>query len=431
MSSSYPGLITIQRIFHGLPNLLPGKSLPYEIPGDTSRVIYYEFRGRGTPPADVGRPGDVYWDVTFPYIIYVVGIDGWEAWNPQASAGVQLLARHPNFDDRYLWTSGDGFSWLTTKDLENSLVPVKTTVPQAFDQDLLTALLHCSPTTSTLALDLSYNQMRNNAEVQRRRLNGVQKTFLVPVHLSEHLQILRPCIFAPTQKKGKKERLRSVKKTPPANVVSLILDKIKDGVTGVGMISGKATEAMRIVEDLKGKYEEESAFAARIRSELKGRAEILAAEVEMLKRDNCNLKGLLDDSQRQVEDTKKPTINQLKTPKDNAKPPNLNGITFRDLRRKYAEDLKSAAEIYELRLAHADKRIKKLEQDAESASNRELELRERLKTVCRAAQTTIDSLTDKMFDKEIELAKCLPLLAASVKEISDDLEEYMDVERML
>jgi hypothetical protein len=170
-SSIYPSLVTIQRILPGSSSLF-ASSIPYHGTA-TDGVNFFEFRGRGIVPADIGRLGDVYWDVTFPYIIYFVGIDGWKPWNPQASEGSQKLARHPVFDDRYLWISDDGFSWLTQKSLSNSLVRVRTHVAQTLDQELLAALLQFSPTTATLALDLEENRRRDEAEAQRRRLNGV------------------------------------------------------------------------------------------------------------------------------------------------------------------------------------------------------------------------------------------------------------------
>ncbi|KAJ7671448.1 hypothetical protein DFH06DRAFT_1366364 [Mycena polygramma] len=175
-STLYPKLVTIQRTLRGALHLLPYMDLPYGItePGNP-RVIFYEFRGRGPPPGDIGRPGDVYWDVTFPCIIYFVGTGGWEAWNPQASDGSQLLARNPNFANRYLWTSRHhhGFSWLTKESLAKSLL--KTSEPQSINQDKLKHFLHFSPSTmsASLALNVADNQTRNDAEITRRRLNGV------------------------------------------------------------------------------------------------------------------------------------------------------------------------------------------------------------------------------------------------------------------
>ncbi|KAJ6483798.1 hypothetical protein C8R47DRAFT_561081 [Mycena vitilis] len=175
-STLYPKLVTIQRTLRGSLHLLPYKDLPYAITApDSPKVVFYEFRGRGPPPGDIGRPGDIYWDVTFPYIIYFVGNDGWKAWNPQASDASQLLARNPNFANRYLWTSRNhhGFSWLTKESLAKSLV--KTNEPQSIDQEKLKHFLHFSPRTMTasLALNVADNQARNDAEITRRRLDGV------------------------------------------------------------------------------------------------------------------------------------------------------------------------------------------------------------------------------------------------------------------
>jgi hypothetical protein len=75
VSSSYPDLVMIPRALRGEMKLLPGKAHSYQNNGDS--VVFYEFRGRGVLPVDVGRPGDVYWDVKLPYIIYFGGIAGW------------------------------------------------------------------------------------------------------------------------------------------------------------------------------------------------------------------------------------------------------------------------------------------------------------------------------------------------------------------
>ncbi|KAJ7673099.1 hypothetical protein DFH06DRAFT_1123844 [Mycena polygramma] len=167
----YPKLVTIQRTLRGSLYILPYKDLPYRItaPGNP-KVVFYEFRGKGPPPGDIGRPRDVYGDVTFPYSIYCVGTGGWEAWNPQAADGSQLLARN-----RYLWTSchHHGFSWLAKESLAKSYVNANE--PQSINQDKLKHFLHFSPSTMTasLALNVADSQARNDAEITRRRLNGV------------------------------------------------------------------------------------------------------------------------------------------------------------------------------------------------------------------------------------------------------------------
>ncbi|KAJ7913014.1 hypothetical protein B0H13DRAFT_2326776 [Mycena leptocephala] len=116
-SVNYPNLVVLERVLKGQPKLRDGMALPYEV-NSSNQYTSYEFRGFGAPPADIGRPGDVFWDITFPYIIYVRREELWEAWNPRASAGSQLLAEHPCFRDRYLWiASSGGLAWLAQQSL--------------------------------------------------------------------------------------------------------------------------------------------------------------------------------------------------------------------------------------------------------------------------------------------------------------------------
>ncbi|KAJ7746285.1 hypothetical protein B0H16DRAFT_1556893 [Mycena metata] len=89
-----------------------------------SEHLWNEFRGRGAPPADEGRYGDVYLDITPPFVLYVrrpkdvrqIGGDShWMAWNSPSAAAMQPLAEHPLYEDRYLWisASGTGLEWFT------------------------------------------------------------------------------------------------------------------------------------------------------------------------------------------------------------------------------------------------------------------------------------------------------------------------------
>jgi len=199
-------------------------------------------------------------------------------------------------------------------------VPVKTKVPQAFNQNLLTALLNFSTSTATLALDSGDNQRRNDAEVERRHLNGV------------------PVGEAPMGSPG----------TTQTNVASAYL---------------------------RADAEERK----------KRRAATRDSDERIVR--------------KAIEATK----------------------VMQDMKKKYEEEAKSAAENYEARLAQADKLVRELQQALDSALSRERELKERLLT----AQIVNESMEFRLLQKEVEFTSRLPLLAASVKEISDDLEECM------
>ncbi|KAJ7116604.1 hypothetical protein C8R44DRAFT_739298 [Mycena epipterygia] len=170
-SPSYPNLVAIERPLRGLPKLKDGMMLPYQC---NDRVLAYEFRGIGVPPEDVGRAGDIFWDVTSPYILYVRGLDGWVSWNPSASSGRQALAEHPAFTDRYLWISGTGLAWLTDQGLKRKDIDI--TQQYALDQgpqNDLHSILEAAPSSLCLAMDSPDSRTRYEAEVARRHQHGV------------------------------------------------------------------------------------------------------------------------------------------------------------------------------------------------------------------------------------------------------------------
>ncbi|KAJ7633361.1 hypothetical protein DFH06DRAFT_1479620, partial [Mycena polygramma] len=169
-SVNYPNTVVLERILKGTPKLRSGMTLSYE--SSTNQIVYYEFRGFGTPPADVGRPGDVFWDTTFPYIIYVRGTELWEPWNPRAAVGAQLLAEHPCFRDRYLWIGGSGtLGWFAQQSLYKADMDVRKfhSLDDAA-QRALASVLGIPAAGTTLALDVPENLARHNAEARRQKL---------------------------------------------------------------------------------------------------------------------------------------------------------------------------------------------------------------------------------------------------------------------
>ncbi|KAJ7122521.1 hypothetical protein C8R43DRAFT_1032342 [Mycena crocata] len=171
-SSSYPGLMVFQRKAAGKSlTLCHGKSHSYP-DGDTT-FLYYEFRGWGTPPADVGLPGDIYLDVTSPYIIYFVGEGGWEPWNPQASDCSQVLAQHPNYHDKYLWTNAKGLSWIAKRTLRGVKTDQKYTMDQEMDRELSDMLSDIMSGAFVMGLEDVDNRRRCGLEMERRRRCGV------------------------------------------------------------------------------------------------------------------------------------------------------------------------------------------------------------------------------------------------------------------
>ncbi|KAJ7760648.1 hypothetical protein DFH07DRAFT_771731 [Mycena maculata] len=163
VSLSYPNMGVFPRSFRAI---LPATTL-------LSSVIFYEFRGWGILPTDVCLPGDIYLDLMLPYILYVCNTNGWEAWNPEASLGSQLLARHPSFPDIYLWPRRGGMWWGTKTEL--GLDPKVEYSMDGEMQNTLFMLATYWPDSSWSRFELgaAENEKRRDAELERRNLNHV------------------------------------------------------------------------------------------------------------------------------------------------------------------------------------------------------------------------------------------------------------------
>ncbi|KAJ7122553.1 hypothetical protein C8R43DRAFT_1112018 [Mycena crocata] len=138
--------------------------------------VYYEFWGSGEPPQDVGRPGDIYLDVTFPPIVYYVRDTAydWQPWNREASNGSQLLAQHPNYADKYLYfVTGkvSGLCWLTKSTLKGRGIEVTNQLSMdAKFQNQISKIM--SRPKDQDALDRE-QQSRRQLEIERRRVCGI------------------------------------------------------------------------------------------------------------------------------------------------------------------------------------------------------------------------------------------------------------------
>ena len=82
-------------------------------------IPFYEFRGNGPPPTDIGNPGDVYLQIGAENLtLYAKMRSGWKIWNPLPMWGSMLppaseLIAHPDSDNlkRYLWCDGYQLGW--------------------------------------------------------------------------------------------------------------------------------------------------------------------------------------------------------------------------------------------------------------------------------------------------------------------------------
>ncbi|KAJ7815974.1 hypothetical protein B0H14DRAFT_3744686 [Mycena olivaceomarginata] len=78
-----------------VPGLYGQKGTVYEY----RPVPFFEFRGSGAPPADLGTPGDVYIDLTpDAHALYCKSEEDWARWAGPAEAATEQLC-HPHFVD--------------------------------------------------------------------------------------------------------------------------------------------------------------------------------------------------------------------------------------------------------------------------------------------------------------------------------------------
>ncbi|RDB26244.1 hypothetical protein Hypma_006334 [Hypsizygus marmoreus] len=123
-SELYPNVVRRLKKFKNKKKTMrsPRSPWPYrQYPKDGDVVLFFEYRGYGMPPDDIGLPGDIYLDLTTfgasPHLLYSYhGSCGWicTTWSPDLSTTRFSLARHPLLKDRYLWgTEAGGFMWFT------------------------------------------------------------------------------------------------------------------------------------------------------------------------------------------------------------------------------------------------------------------------------------------------------------------------------
>ena len=121
-SKSYPGIGRRLRKFQNRRRWMHrrGETWPYRLYADEpSHILFFEFRGYGPPPDDVGNTGDIYIDLT-PYprlLLYVChGEKDWKCANWSSNPNVVEFGIHvhPLLKGRYLWgTASSGFMWFT------------------------------------------------------------------------------------------------------------------------------------------------------------------------------------------------------------------------------------------------------------------------------------------------------------------------------
>jgi hypothetical protein len=96
-------------------------SFPYEVIRDNGlQVHYFEFRGQGSPPADLGYPGDVWINVRPGELsLYARTLTEWVIWPGPRKAKKQMF-EHPLVPGRYLWCTRKHVLWYTCDGIRKS-----------------------------------------------------------------------------------------------------------------------------------------------------------------------------------------------------------------------------------------------------------------------------------------------------------------------
>lgn len=125
-SSIQPGIIVHHRTFQHRHLSKHKKNHPYDLETEKFTVHFFEFRGYGTPPSDVGTPGDIYIDMTLDaYALYAMVLpNSWKRWGGHRQTwsyrnngkDQYLLIRdidHPVLEGRMLWVTDRNVVWAT------------------------------------------------------------------------------------------------------------------------------------------------------------------------------------------------------------------------------------------------------------------------------------------------------------------------------
>ncbi|KAI0301878.1 hypothetical protein B0F90DRAFT_1667717 [Multifurca ochricompacta] len=96
-------------------------SFPYEVIRDNGlQIHYFEFRGQGPPPSDLGYPGDVWLNVRPGELsLYARTLSEWVIW-PGPRKAKKHMFEHPLITGRYLWCTRKHVLWYTCDGIRKS-----------------------------------------------------------------------------------------------------------------------------------------------------------------------------------------------------------------------------------------------------------------------------------------------------------------------
>jgi hypothetical protein len=176
VSKQYPGIRFRLKEFHNLKRKMhvKGTSWPYRLhPKDETIIYFFEFRGYGVPPNDIGNPGDLYMDLTPSpgphYLLYIRWEGHWACinWSKNPHKTTFRVPDHPLLKDRLLsGTKESGFSWVT-----HGTINRRHGYCRWIDMDLMAwKAIEFDNRDGTLHIELNEDALqRKRAEEQRRQ----------------------------------------------------------------------------------------------------------------------------------------------------------------------------------------------------------------------------------------------------------------------
>lgn len=128
-SAIQPDLIVLHRTFQHRHLSKHTKNYPYDLETSEFTVHFFEFRGYGSPPSDVGTPGDIYIDMTSEaYALYAMVTPGsWKRWVGHCRTYSFISGKerfslvgidHPVLQGRMLWVTDRNVVWATLKTIQ-------------------------------------------------------------------------------------------------------------------------------------------------------------------------------------------------------------------------------------------------------------------------------------------------------------------------
>lgn len=91
-------------------------------------VFYTEYEGHGHPPYDLGRPGDVYIDVSLRKRLFARA-SWWQEWTGIVGTTFRVTIKHPLDATRVLWCSPNDISWRKSSGIGTSIKRLRNSSP--------------------------------------------------------------------------------------------------------------------------------------------------------------------------------------------------------------------------------------------------------------------------------------------------------------